>query len=519
MAAVGAALVAATAGIGKPGDSREATMPGPAVVVTAAGAVRGKEVAGMQGFLGIPYAAPPIGALRWRPPRPHAAWKGTRSATAFGSPCPQEASLLGPPSTNEDCLFLNVFAPSSAGIGSRLPVMVWIHGGGYVSGDASGFLPDRLVAGGVIVVTVNYRLGVLGFLAHWSLAAESPDQRSGDYGLMDQQLALRWVRQNIARFGGDSGNVTLFGESAGGESVQVQLASPNARGLFQRAIVESGGYSDSQPSLSTAEAAGASFAARVGCPSQTAACLRHVPVSKLLADQPYFNATPVIDGKLLTRSVTEAFARGLFNRVPVIEGSNHDEFRFFLAMDELAGSKPISASGYRSAIAGMLDVDPATAAAIAAEYPLRSFASPSLALGAAVTDAVYACKARDAVRALSQYVPAYQYEFDDEGSPRFFPGPPVRFPLGAFHTAELEYLFTLSGYPVHLGSGQEELSQAMVGLWTTFAKTGDPGSAWPRYSRSSDEAELLAPPKPAVETEFAAEHRCDFWSQRPWVAP
>jgi para-nitrobenzyl esterase len=500
--------------------SDAATTPGTVVVVTAAGAVRGKVTAGMRSFLGVPYAAPPVGALRWRPPRPHATWEGTRNANAFGSPCPQEASLLGPPSTNEDCLFLNVFTPASAGSSSSgLPVMVWIHGGGYVSGDASSFLPNRLVARGVVVVTVNYRLGVLGFLAHRSFAAESRDHASGDYGLMDQQLALRWVRLNAARFGGDPGNVTVFGESSGGESVNVQLASPTARGLFQRAIVESGGYSDSQPTLATAEATGASFAARIGCPSQSAPCMRGVSVRTLLANEPYFEATPVVDGRLLTRPVTDAIARGLFNRVPVIEGSNHDEFRLFLALNELAGSKPVSMTGYRSTIAGQLDVDPTTADTIAAEYPLRSYGSPSLALSAAVTDAAYACKARDAVQALSKYVPAYQYEFADKASPRFFPGPPVSFPLGAFHSAELEYLFTLPSYPVHLDRGQKALSMALVELWTSFAKTGDPGSGWPRYSAATDEAESLAGPKPASETNFAAVHHCDFWTRHQQVAP
>ncbi len=523
MATVAGALAAAIAAGGlrvtRLQVSDAATTPGAVVVVTAAGAVRGKATPAMRSFLGIPYAAPPLGALRWRPPRPHPAWEGIRNATAFGSPCPQGASLLGPPSTNEDCLFLNVFTPTSAGSGSGLPVMVWIHGGGYVSGDASSFLPNRLVARGVVVVTVNYRLGVLGFLAHSSFAAESRDGSSGDYGLMDQQLALRWVRLNAARFAGDPGNVTVFGESSGGESVQVQLASPTARGLFQRAIVESGGYSDSQPTLATAEATGASFAARIGCPSQSAACLRGVSVRSLLANEPYFEATPVVDGRLLTRPVTDAIARGLFNRVPVIEGSNHDEFRLFLALNELAGSAPVSVTGYRSAIAGQFDVDLATADTIAAEYPLRSYASPSLALSAAITDAAYACKAREAVQALSKYVPAYQYEFADEASPRFFPGPPVSFPLGAFHSAELEYLFTLPSYPVHLDPSQEALSTAMIGLWASFAKTGDPGSGWPRYSAATDEAESLAGPKPAYETNFAAVHRCDFWTRHPQVAP
>ncbi len=482
-----------------------------AVAVTDAGAIRGRVGAGIRSFLGIPYAAAPIGALRWQPPQTYPAWKGTRDATRFGSSCPQVASLLGPQSMNEDCLFLNVFAPLTV-TGKRLPVMVWIHGGGLVSGDAREYYPDGLVERGVVVVTVNYRLGVLGFLAHRSLTEESPDHASGNYGLLDQQFALRWVRRNIAHFGGDPGKITLFGESAGGLSVHAQLASPTARGLFQRAIVESGGYSGSQPSLEEAEAAGSTFATRVGCGTQTSACLRNLPVATLLANEPFFAATPLIDGKVLTRSITQAFTDGLFNRVPVIEGSNHDEFRFFLAENELAGGRPLTASGYEAAIAATLQLTSATARTVATEYPLSSYASPSVALGAAATDAAYACKARAAVGALSRYVPTYQYEFDDEAAPRYFPGPSVSFPLGAYHTAELEYLFGLRGFPSQLAGDHENLSEAMLDLWATFAATGDPGSEWPRYSANTDETELLSPPQPTTETSFAADHKCAFWS-------
>jgi para-nitrobenzyl esterase len=484
------------------------------VVVTLTGAIRGKVGGGMRSFLGIPYAAAPIGSLRWRPPRPRPPWRGIRDATAFGSACPQFASLLGRQSTNEDCLFLNVFTPAAAAAGAGLPVMVWIHGGGLVSGDASAYIPDELVARGVVVVTVNYRLGVLGFLAQRALSGESPEHASGNYGLLDQQAALRWVRGNIARFGGDPREVTLFGESAGGLSVQAQLASPAAHGLFQRAIVESGGYSGSQPTLGAAEAAGTAFAAGVGCHAQVAACLRRLPVPTLLANQSAFEPTPVIDGKVLTRSITAAFESGRFNRVPVIEGSNHDEFRFFVASDELAGDPPLPASRYQAAIAANLEVTAAAAAAIAREYPLGSYPSPSLALSAAVTDAAYACTARAAAAALSRYVPTYQYEFGDAQAPPFSAARLPKLPLGAYHTAELEYLFTLHDYPWRPTGVHAELSRAMLDMWATFAATGDPGSGWPRYSTTTDEAESLSPPRPAIETRFAADHRCGFWSRR-----
>ncbi len=482
------------------------------LVVTAQGAIRGAVRGTTRSFLGIPYAAPPVGGLRWQPPRPHPAWTGIRNATAFGSSCPQSASPFGQQSTDEDCLFLNVFAPVG---GNGDPVMVWIHGGGLVSGEASDYVPAQLVARNVVVVTVNYRLGVLGFLAHPSLTAESPQHASGDYGLLDQQQALRWVRQNISRFGGDPRNVTIFGESAGGLSVHAQLASPTAHGLFGRAIVESGGYAGSQPSLAAAEASGRAFATRVGCRAQTAACLRHVSVASLLASQPYLDVTPVVDGSVLTRSITAAFTSGRFNRVPVIEGSNHDELRFFLAVNRAAGAVPLTPAGYRAAIAATLEYTPADANTVADRYPLAAYPSPTLALGAVGTDALFACRARAAARALSRFVPTYQYEFNDRGAPFFSQVPRPSFPTGAFHAAELQYLFTLRGHRSLLSGDHEKLSQAMLDLWTAFARSGIPGAGWPRYARATGVAESLAPPQPTVETGFAKNHQCAFWSEMP----
>ena len=277
------ALAAVLVAIGAVGAAH-AQPSGSSLVVTAAGAVRGTVAAGCGSFLGIPYAAAPVGALRWRPPRPHAAWHGIRNATAFGSPCPQVASLFGPPSTNEDCLFLNVFTPPSADSRSDFPVMVWIHGGGLVSGDASGFVPDqpRRAQG-------RRRDRQLPARRARVPRAPVPDGRVARARVGRLRTAGSAARAPLGSaehrpLRRRSRNVTLFGESAGGLSVHAQLASPTARGLFQRAIVESGGYSGSQPSLADAEAAGAAFAARVGCRSQTAACLRHVPVATLLAN-------------------------------------------------------------------------------------------------------------------------------------------------------------------------------------------------------------------------------------------
>src|SRR6266508_309189 len=222
------------------------------------------------------------------------------------------------------------------------------------AGGSAGYDPTRLVSKGAVVVTTNYRIGMLGFLAHPALTGESPEHASGDYGLMDQQAALAWVQRNIAHFGGDPDNVTIFGQSAGGLSVHSQLASPLAAGLFDRAIVQSGAYSLTQPSLAAAEAAGQAFATRAGCADQSVACLRDLPVSSLLAANTASTIVPNVDGNVLTRSIGSAFATGQFNHVPVIEGSTHDEWRLFVASTEAATGVPLTADRYEAAIAATL---------------------------------------------------------------------------------------------------------------------------------------------------------------------
>ena len=253
------------------------------------------------------------GKLRWRPPQPHLHWRGVREATAFANHCPQGASPFGEASTTEDCLYLNVFRPArdrdddeeadeegGEGREERLAVMVWIHGGALLVGESDDYDPVELVRHGVVVVTLNYRLGALGFFAHPALSEESPVHVSGNYGLMDQQAALRWVERNIASFGGDPRRVTIFGESAGGLSVHAHLASPLSAGLFHRAIVESGAYALGQPSLSEAEAQGEVVAMRAGCDDQTAACLRATPVETLLGALMAATVVPDVDGYVLT---------------------------------------------------------------------------------------------------------------------------------------------------------------------------------------------------------------------------
>jgi len=488
------------------------------VVATADGAVRGQAVPAGEEFLGIPYAAPPVGALRWQPPRPPAPWQGTRAATSYAPHCPQPSGSFGLASTSEDCLYLNVFTPAGA-TGRHLPVMVWVHGGSLRTGESDDYNPAGLVRHGVVVVTINYRLGALGFLADAALASR-PGGPSGDYGLMDQQAALRWVQRNIGGFGGDPGDVTLFGESAGGLSTLAQLVSPGARGLFQRAIVESGTYELTQQPLTTAEAAGQAFAAKAGCSGTVsardmAACLRRLPVSTILADQDPAGYTPDVDGAVLTQSVRTALARGQFNRVPVIIGTNHDEDRLFVAGIQLLGSR-VTAANYQSMIASTLGVPAAIASKIAAQYPLSRYPSPPVALGAVGTDAIFACHALVAEESLARYVPTYAYEFNDENAPELLL-PPVGFPYGAAHASELQYLFSQTAvpHPASLTPAQLQLAAAMQQDWTGLARTGIPAAGWPRFSQTSQPMLSLVPPSPQVETDFAAQHHCAFWAPEP----
>jgi para-nitrobenzyl esterase len=521
-------LAAAVVVCGLPADSQAQAAANP-LTFTFSGLVRGKvSSAGVREFLGIPYAAAPVGNLRWRPPVPHAPWFQTLDATQFANHCPQTASPFGIASTTEDCLFLNVFTPESnggGGIGEPRPVMVWIHGGALVDGESNDYDPTAMVKDGVIVVTINYRLGILGFLAHPAFAAEKTDPdhdgdfaagSAGDYGLMDQQLALRWVRDNIVFFGGDPLNVTIFGESAGGLSVFSQLASPSAANLFQKAIIESGAYQQTTQTLATAEAAGTAFATAAGCSSQTAACLRALPVSTLLANQNPAGYTPNIDGNFLPLSLGTALATGQFHHVPIIQGSNHDEWRLFTALDFDLTIGPIgnNEAAYEAALASL--VGPG-APIVAAEYPLASFPSADLAFATAGTDVVFACPAYGADLAMSQFVPLSTYEFNDENAPQDFL-PPVTFPYGAAHASELQYLFNL---PITvprppLNAQQLQLSSSMQHYWTNFAKSGTPNGAglppWQEFNAVEGNFQSLIPPSPMQETTFAANHKCAFWA-------
>jgi para-nitrobenzyl esterase len=486
------------------------------VVRTANGLVRGTVGSSFRTFLGIPFAAPPVGALRFKAPQPAANWKGVRDTTHFGSPCPQVAGIFAPNgqgSTNEDCLFLNVSTPTP--VRSLRPVMVWIHGGGFTAGSASQYDASVLSAKGqAVVVTINYRLGPIGFLALPGLSAESRDGSSGNYGIEDQQAALRWVRRNIAAFGGNPSDVTIFGESAGGISVCDQLVSPGVAHLFQRAITESGPCAARQATLATAEAQSGAAAARVGCadPSTQVACLRALPVTTILASGGF--SGPNIDGAVLPRQIPDAITAGQFNRVPVMEGTNHDEDRLFVALQfDLAGH-PVTAQQYPALVQALAG---ANAPSVLARYPLSSFASPSLAWATVVTDSRFACGALLADGLLAAHVPTFAYEFNDRNAPEFIVKDPVM-PLGAFHASEVPFVFqpAAPAAATFFTPAQLALSNQMIRYWTSFARSGSPSAEdtphWSRFSMRTSRFQSLTPGDTDSVQTFAADHNCAFWA-------
>jgi para-nitrobenzyl esterase len=524
-----------------PPQATAADRAGP-LIKTAEGPVQGFVRNGMNQFLGIPYAEPPSGALRWQPPKPHTAWTQTLNATDFGKTCPQITELgvfAGPVSVTEDCLFLNVFTTAHAqpSGSAKLPVLVWLHGGGLFDGESNDYDASALVnTGPVVVVTINYRLGLLGYLGHPALDAEGHD--FGNYGLMDQQEALRWVKRNIAAFGGDPGNVTVGGQSAGATSTAAVMISPASAGLLHRAIFESGPLLTVAP-LAFAETRGKDFAVAAGCAQDTneaaATCLRALPVQKILALQgtaagngPYVTGL-MVDGTVLPIAADTAWSTGKFNRVPVMNGSVKDEGAFTASINELFAG-PLSSGQYTDIItktygggAGGSGAPPAykpgTAAAVLASYPLSAYPNPTLAWVAAGTDA-NVCRHPQLNRAVSQFVPLYAYEFADRQAPWYFP--PLSFAHGAAHTIDIQFLFPdWHGGPLgasHKLSAQEHaLSNQMVAAWTNFMYAGNPNRMgdrpWPRYTAAT--ASYLSQNIPAsstmTEAEFSTVHKCAFW--------
>jgi para-nitrobenzyl esterase len=498
------------------------TPGGSLVVRTDKGAVRGVRSDGVDSFLGIRYAAAPVGDLRWRPPQPVAPWSGVKPADQFGNRCPAAASTNGPRSETEDCLFVNVQRPTGVERGDRVPVYVFIHGGGFVNGSSNQADMQQIVQQtGVIGVSMNYRLGVLGFLGHPGLTAEAG--QSGNYGLMDQQAALRWVRRNIAAFGGDPARVTLGGESAGAFSVCVHLAAPGSAGLFARAMLQSGACPSQ--TRTAAETAGSAFASAAGCAevATEVACLRSTPVGTLLDTRYPGFFFPVRGTRFLPQDPRVAVATGRFRRVPVVIGANRDEGRTFAQGD----------IGWTEAqyVAWVDTTFGASAGAVLEHYPWPAtsdqFTAAYLA-GAVMTDSgllvgIGGCTNRQLTADFARFTRTYAYEFDHRTGPGLTPIP--GYVWGAGHAAELAYLFPSfdNGTPIAptFNAAERQLARDMKRYWGAFTRFGAPHvpgqAAWPRYDTRQVVMSLRAGGQSITisDAQLRAEHQCDFWATVP----
>jgi para-nitrobenzyl esterase len=474
-----------------------------APVKTTSGAVEGVTVAGsnVRVFKGIPFAAPPVGDLRWKPPQPPAPWHGVRKATEFGARCMQARvfdDMIFRDENSEDCLYLNVWTPAK-GDTDRLPVMVWIYGGGFRAGSASEPRQDgeRLAAKGVVVVGFNYRLGVFGFLSHPELTAESPNHASGNYGLQDQVAALRWVKDNIAAFGGDPGNVTIFGESAGSFSVSAMMATPLARGLFHRAIGESGAFFPAEPAglgaqpLAVSEQTGVTFAKALG--AESLAAMRAKPAEDVLnatKGGPMRRFGPNVDGSLFVKDPRETFANGEQSHVPLLAGWNADESRAGIVLSD---PKPTAASFTAQTRTRFGD----HADAILSVYPASTddeAIESAAALGSDMFIGFSTWKWLE-VHGQTGQSPVYRYSFDRKipvaPDTKINGKPATAKDVGARHAGEIEYVFgQLDSVPkVTWDKSDRALSDQMMSYWSNFAKSGEPNGSglptWPRYEKSS----------------------------------
>lgn len=509
-------------------------------VATAHGEIRGTIQNGVNRFLGIPYAAPPVGELRWMPPQPPRSY-GSLEAKNYGSACPQVTTLgpfAGPTSANEDCLFLNVFTTD---VKASHPVIVWVHGGGNISGSSSDYDGERLAKGGsggtpVVVVTLNYRLGVFGFLSQSDLNSEG--HLWGNYGILDIQAGLRWVRENIAQFGGDPKSITLAGQSAGAVNVAANLLSPGAENMFHRAITQS--LPISNGFILSADAAlkqGEAFAVAANC--NNAECLRALSASRVLqlqgtpnANGPYVSG-PSLDGVIIPILPEMAWTSGAYHQMPIMGGMTKDELTFSLARTLYYSGPPQSPLSPERFIAS-------NKPDVLANYPLSKYSeNPTLAQARVISDP-FVCDARRVLhqQAASNPFDVFAYVFSYDEAPFYFPrmlnryDPTGNFRAMAYHTGDIQFLFEnyhgghlgvnldqKTGQPRNLNYSEKMLANRMIAAWTNFAKSGNPNGSgvprWPPFKAGVGpfwvqdiKSELM------TDEEFNVEHKCDFWAGR-----
>lgn len=526
-ALVPVAVLVASTGVGaRTARAASPTCASGTDVTIASGPICGLSVNGTNEWFGIPYAAPPVGALRWQPPQPATPWTTTLPATQFGSECAQSFPGFGS-GGSEDCLFVNVWAPADGSTG--LPVLVHIHGGGFVIGSGNGDNSLLSSTGHEVVVSLNYRLGIFGFLADKALGPNS-----GDYGLQDQQAALRWVQNNIAQFGGDPSNVTIYGESAGGSSVCDAIASPTAKGLFERGISVSGEYNtllgsptslESQdcksqiPTKAQAFAAGKNFAAAVGCGAGTAdvvSCLQNISVATAetaagvgYQDGGQGTVSPTINGTTLTMTLRQALASGHANRVDVIAGTDRDE--------DLVGTATTAAQ-YTS----LVDTQYGSfASQILAKYPLSHFDNPGVAWRTVAADSDTVCPAIVTAQDLASRMPTREYEIDDNDIPPYQAAGPGVVAPGASHVGA----WFLTPVTPALDANQQVLQDNELAFVTAFARNGNPNTngvpVWPKLNNTNEVMSLQPAGDSELVTtsELAAQHNCAFWDRVAQQAP
>jgi para-nitrobenzyl esterase len=467
------------------------------IIKVDGGRISGTTENGVRTFKGIPFAAPPVGDLRWKAPQPVVPWQGVKQCDTFGPECPQAPYPAGsmyaspPQKQSEDCLYLNVWTTAKSG--EKRPVMVWIHGGALTRGSGANrtYNGAAFAKKGVVLVTINYRLGPFGYLAHPELTAESPQHSSGNYGVLDQIAALRWVQKNIAAFGGDTKNVTIFGESAGSWSVNTLVATPLAKGLFHRAIGESGGtfggmayLKEDRPRMTSAEKVGAAFAKAAGADSIKA--LREVSAEKIVdlfnndTEGKKFRTSPTVDGWVLPDEIRNIFAQGKQNDVPVIVGSNANEMTTLLP----PASVPKTVDDYRKRIEPLYgeatrDFD--------ALYPVKSDADVPTAYLDSMRDVTFTLPMRTWARMTATgKSKAYLYLFS-----HVTPNQNSKY-LGAYHASEIAYVFNnLNPQNTMLQELDHRLAETMSEYWVNFARTGDPNgkglTTWIPYN-ATDEA-------------------------------
>jgi para-nitrobenzyl esterase len=498
--------------------------------------------AGVNEWLGIPYAAPPVGNLRWQPPTQPASWNTTLAATSFGSECTTTSGTAG----SEDCLFVNVWAPANATLTSDLPVLVHIHGGGFTGGNGNADNSLLASTGDEVVVSMNYRLNIFGFLVDDAALGAN----SGDYGLQDQQFALRWVKNNVARFGGDPSKVTTFGESAGGSSQCDLIASPTAAGLFEQAISVSGEYNtllgyptslepqdckSSPPTKAEANAAGRNFAAAAGCanlkggPSAVEACLQALPAATVEsiagggAGHPggYPNGGqgtvgPTINGTTLTMSLRQALKTGHVNHVRVIAGTDRDEDLVSYANE---AAFPVTTP---AAYATLVDTQyGAFASQVLAKYPVSHFDNPGVAWRTVAADSDTVCPSLVTDQDLASRMPTYAYEIDDNDIPPYAAAGTGVVAPGASHVGA----WFLNPVTPALDANQQALQDQEIAYVTAFARSGSPSTAtgappWPRFNPEGNAEEISLQPASDTEVvttaEVSAQHNCAFWDR---IAP